>query len=279
MNRGGRFRGNMVIFEVECIGKEGSLVTTSTAKEIALRQTARSPFRVFSWRSGAVVVLICAIGLSWTFRRPWFLGNLAVVDPGQVMRSAQPTTQLTRWARDYQLKSVLNLRGGSPADWWYGQEIRSAFETGVTYYDLPLSATRRPTRRELLQLIDLLNHCPYPLLIHCKSGADRTGLASALYRMVRRGESPESALEAFSIEFGHIPFFGTEHLHEPLQEYSDWLKRNQLTHEPDRFRAWVRNDYRASDPPADPAAIQPGPRARRTSTGEAASLQYSRYRD
>ena len=57
----------------------------------------------------------------------------------------------------------------------------------MIYYDLPLSATRRPTRRELLQLIDLLETCSYPLLIHCKSGADRTGLASALYRLVRRG--------------------------------------------------------------------------------------------
>ena len=103
-------------------------------------------------------------------------------------------------------------------------EIKSSRENGVAYYDLPLSATRRPTRRELLQLIDLLDRCSYPLLIHCKSGADRTGLASALYRMVRRGEPPESALASFSIEFGHIPFFGTEHLHEPLQEYAAWLK-------------------------------------------------------
>jgi protein tyrosine phosphatase (PTP) superfamily phosphohydrolase (DUF442 family) len=254
-------------------GKEGTLATTSTSNEIDSRQSRRSPFRVFSWRTGATVVLVCAIGLSWIFRKPWFLGNLAVVDPGQVMRSAQPTTQLTDWAREYELKSVINLRGGGPADWWYSQEIRSTQETGVTFYDLPLSATRRPTRRELLQLIDLLNRCPYPLLIHCKSGADRTGLVSALYRMVRRGEPPESALEAFSIEFGHIPLFGTEHLHEPLQEYAAWLTSNQLAHEPDRFRTWVRNEYRAADPPADPAAIGPGPRARRSSTGQAASLQ------
>jgi hypothetical protein len=115
-----------------------------------------------------------------------------------------------------------------------------------------------------LQLIDLLNHCSYPLLIHCKSGADRTGLASALYRMVRRGEPPENALACFSIEFGHIPYFGTEHLHEPLQEYADWLKSNQFSHTPDRFRAWVRNEYRAGDSPRDPPAVKPGPRARRT---------------
>ena len=183
------------------------------------------------------------------------------------MRSAQPTAQLSEWAQKFELKSILNLRGGGPDDWWYGHEIQAAQENGVTYYDLPLSATRRPTRREVLQVIDLLNRCQYPLLIHCKSGADRTGLASAIYRMVRRGEPPETALASFSIEFGHIPLFGTEHLHEPLLEYAAWLKSHQLTHEPARFRTWVRNEYRAVDPPADPAPLQPGPRARRSPTG------------
>ncbi len=240
------------------------MATTSTSNTIDSRQRTRSPFRIPSWKTAATVVLLCAVSVSWVFRKPWFEGNLGVVDPGQVMRSAQPTTQLNVWARKFELKSVLNLRGGGSADWWYGHEIQAAQESGVIYYDLPLSATRRPTRRELLQLIDLLNRCPYPLLIHCKSGADRTGLASALYRMVRRGEPPESALAAFSIEFGHIPLFGTEHLHEPLLEYAAWLKTHQLVHEPDRFRTWVRNDYRAVDPPADPAPIHPGPRARRS---------------
>ena len=209
------------------------------------------------------VVLLGAITVSWVFRRPWFEGNLGVVDEGVVIRSAQPTTQLADWSRRYRLKSVVNLRGGGPGDWWYGNEIKSARESGIAYYDLPLSATRRPTRRELLQLIDLLDRCSYPLLIHCKSGADRTGLAVALYRMVRRAEPPEAALGSFSIEYGHVPFFGTEHLHEPLQEYAAWLQSAGLTHSATRFRTWVRNEYIATDPARDPPPVQPGPRARR----------------
>jgi protein tyrosine phosphatase (PTP) superfamily phosphohydrolase (DUF442 family) len=235
-----------------------------TAEVIKSRETTKSSSRSRPWKLAAVAVLAWMVGTSWVFRRPWFEGNLGVVDPGLVMRSAQPTTQLSDWAKEYRLKSIVNLRGGGPSDWWYGLEIKSSRENGVTYYDLPLSATRRPTRRDLLQLIDLLDHCAYPLLIHCKSGADRTGLASALYRMVRRGEPPESALAAFSIEFGHVPFFGTEHLHEPFQEYGAWLKSVGLTHSADRFRAWVRNEYISTDPPADPPLIKPGPRARRS---------------
>ena len=49
-----------------------------------------------------VVVFVCALGLVWEFRRPWFQGNLGVVDPGKVIRSAQPTSQLSRWVREFQ---------------------------------------------------------------------------------------------------------------------------------------------------------------------------------
>jgi hypothetical protein len=123
-----------------------------------------------------------------------------------------------------------------------------------------MSAIRRPARRELLQLIDLLDRCRYPLLIHCKWGSDRTGLASALYLMVKRGKSPAQALATFSIQHGHFPVFGPEHLQEPLFEYDSWLRTHHLTHTPSRFRAWVENDYRADDPPGRFAPLRPGPR-------------------
>jgi hypothetical protein len=229
-----------------------------------LGEQSRPRWNAWTWAS--VAAILCAIGLAWEFRRPWFQGNLGVVDPGRVIRSAQPTAELPRLIREYHLGSILNLRGGGPADWWYEAEVKTARENGVSYYDLPLNATRRPTRRELLTLIDVLERCSYPLLIHCKAGADRTGLASAVYRMIRLGEPPARALESFSIEFYHIPLGGTEHLHEPLDEYAAWLEANDLDHTPERFRAWVKNDYRANDPRTDPPLLLPGPRARRAET-------------
>jgi hypothetical protein len=209
----------------------------------------------------AALVVAGSISLGWVFRRPWFEGNLAVVDHDRVIRSAQPTSQLASWIAEYHLRSVLNLRGGRKSDWWYDSEVTTTKAHGVAFYDLPLAATRRPTRRELLILIDVLSRCPYPLLIHCKSGADRTGLASALYLMIKRNQRPETAENAFSVEYGHIPFFGTEHLHEPLREYAAWLKDRRLAHSPERFRGWVKTEYRSADPPVDPPLWPQGPRA------------------
>ena len=211
----------------------------------------------------AIVLVVLALSLCWTFRRPWFQGNLGIVDAGRVIRSAQPTAQLPAWIRDYRLRSILNLRGGGKADWWYNAEVKAAMAGGVSFYDFPLSATRRPTRRELLVLIDTLETCPYPLLIHCKSGADRTGLASALYLMVRRGTPPEEAERAFTLEHGHVPLGGTEHLHEPLNEYAAWLEARGLSHSADRFRDWVKHDYRVARRPRRPGSARARPRPRR----------------
>jgi hypothetical protein len=213
--------------------------------------------------AASLVVVTLASTLCWTFRRPWFHGNLGVVDAGRVIRSAQPTSQLPAWIREHQLRSILNLRGGGPADWWYDAEVRAARDGGVRFYDWPLSATRRPSRRELLVLIDTLRSCPYPLLIHCKSGADRTGLASALYLMMERCVPPEQAENAFTLEHGHVPLCGPEHLHEPLNEYAAWLAARRLAHSPDRFRDWVKNEYDSPDGREDPPPLKPGPRRRR----------------
>ena len=209
-----------------------------------------------------------ALGLAglvpFTFRNPWFGENLGVVDEGRAYRSAQPTGALPALIASKHLATVLNLRGGSDADPWYAAEVAATRRLGVDFYDLPLVATARPTRKQLLTVLDVLGRCKYPLLIHCKSGSDRTGLVSALYLMSRRNVPPEQAEDAFSLYYGHVPILGTRHLHEPFREYADWLRSHQLAHTPDRFHGWVAHDYRADDPLAELVPLPVGPRPPRS---------------
>ncbi|RUL81172.1 protein tyrosine phosphatase [Tautonia sociabilis] len=203
-----------------------------------------------------------AAAAAGVFHRPLLLGNVGEVDPGRVYRCAQPKGNLAELLESYRPGSVLNLRGGSYADSWYADEVEATDRLGIDFYDFPMSATRRPSRAELLALIDLLERCRYPLLIHCKSGADRTGLVSGLYLMVVVGRPPEEALEAFSLRYGHVPIGGPERLHEPFEEYRDWLKAEGREHSPERFRSWVDREYRDDDPnaPRTIAPLRPGPR-------------------
>lgn len=219
-----------------------------------------------------VFALVALGGLtSIVFPRLWLGDNFGVVDRGRVYRAAQPAGEtLRRLIRDRNLASVLNLRAGSPADPFYAEEVRVTRALGVDFYDFPMSATRRPTRRELLVLLDLFGRCRYPLLIHCKSGSDRTGLASALYRMAVQGVAPQDAVREFRLAYGHFPIGPTARLHEPLREYQAWLEARHIPHTPKRLRQWVEYDYRDAGPVAAFHPLRPGPREGLTRGGAAA---------
>jgi protein tyrosine phosphatase (PTP) superfamily phosphohydrolase (DUF442 family) len=212
------------------------------------------------WLVAGVVLTPWVLLVMAIFWNSWFHGNFGVVDPGLVYRSAQPGRSLGALIRQWRVASVLNLRGGNLENWFYANEVHETQALGVDYYDFPMSAIRRPTRKELLVLLDLFGRCRYPLLIHCKSGADRTGLVSALYLMDRSGKPPEKALDAFSLFFGHVPIGNTARLHEPFDEYARWLKANKLEHTPSLLRKWVERDYRSDDPPRSYPPLPTGPR-------------------
>ena len=224
-------------------------------------------------RLALAIFVVPLVVLPIVFWHAWFTDNFGVVDPGRAYRVSQPFENLPELISSRKLASILNLRGGSNADHWYVDEVRATETFGVDLYDLPMSATRRPKRRELLGLIDVINHCRYPLLIHCKSGADRTGLASALYLMLQKNEPPGEALRAFTVEYGHFPFGGAQRLHEPLNEYDAWLKRVRLNHNPERFETWVKQHYASDDPFLPRPSIHPGPRVQqRTAERELADV-------
>src|SRR5947209_4291769 len=55
-------------------------------------------------------------------------------------------------------------------------------------------------------ILDIVRGAPKPLLIHCKSGADRTGLVAALYRYAEGGASAAEADRELSLAYGHFPY-------------------------------------------------------------------------
>jgi protein tyrosine phosphatase (PTP) superfamily phosphohydrolase (DUF442 family) len=199
-------------------------------------------------------------GVSVRFRNFLFQGNVGVVEPGRLYRSAQPRANLEALVREHRLGSILNLRGGSERNDWYVAEVETADRLGVEFYDFPMSAVRRPRRQDLLAILDVLERCRYPLLIHCKSGSDRTGFAVGLYLMAHRSEPPLRAISAFTLDHGHVPLLGPERLHEPFREYAQYLRSAGLEHSPSRLRAWVENEYVAEDRLSDARPVEPGSR-------------------
>jgi protein tyrosine phosphatase (PTP) superfamily phosphohydrolase (DUF442 family) len=134
-------------------------------------------------------------------------GNFHAVEKHVLYRSAQPDkAELQSFARQYGVKSVLNLRGANPGTYWYDQEIAAAHDLGLAHYDYPLSAKRFVTSRQIGDLLGIIRDAPKPLLIHCQSGADRAGLVAALFRYTMAGVSAAEADRQLSLVYGHFPY-------------------------------------------------------------------------
>ena len=90
---------------------------------------------------------------------------------------------------------------------------------GVWHYDLKLSPKKAPSPRRIQELLRLFRIAPRPVLIHCKAGADRAGLAAAIWKMVIDGTPQSEARRHLSIRYGHMPLGPTQALDTFLENW------------------------------------------------------------
>ncbi|ODR96717.1 hypothetical protein AUC69_14075 [Methyloceanibacter superfactus] len=134
-------------------------------------------------------------------------GNFHTVIAGELYRSARPSAeQIASWHERYGIKTILNLQGAHPEADWYREEEAAAKAHGIKLINYKLSAKRDVSAAQLEDLLALMSNAERPLLIHCRSGADRTGLVSAFYVAGIAGGSELYAEFQLTPYFGHFPF-------------------------------------------------------------------------
>jgi protein tyrosine phosphatase (PTP) superfamily phosphohydrolase (DUF442 family) len=191
-----------------------------------------------------VAVLLVATGLASGY---WLLrGNFHVVTAGEIYRSAQPSVgDLDALARDYGIRTVLNLRGANPSEAWYRDEVAASRALGLRHYDVALRAYQLPRIGDLLKLVEVLQSAPRPLLLHCELGADRSGLASALAVILDEDASLDEARGQFS--WRYLVYSKASVGRRVFDLYQGWLRSTGLTHSRERLLYWIRSVYQDSD--------------------------------
>ncbi len=165
-----------------------------------------------------------------------FYLNKHKVAPG-VYRSAQPTPrQIARLARRG-VKTIVNLRGPRMCGSYY-LEKEACAKAGIRLIDFTVYSRAAPSPRDVHAAAALFDEIEYPMLMHCKSGADRAGLMSALYVLLHEGKPVEQAMRQLSLRYGHMKQADTGVLDYFFERYLA-----DATVRPMPFLQWVDTVY------------------------------------
>jgi len=168
------------------------------------------------------------------FRLVW--SNLGTVAPGRLYRCNHPTPgRLAALTRRLGIKTLINLRGptGNGSD---ALSRQAAARLGLDFVDVALESRGAPQRDRILRLHEIYGSMRAPALLHCKSGADRAGLAAGLF-LLFEGGTARDALRQLSLRFGHIRQARTGILDA---FFLRWQREGE-GRKP--FLDWVREDY------------------------------------
>ena len=201
----------------------------------------RSPLMPSILRGAAFGLLVATAAVGGSIA---FDNNLHVVQPDRVLRSAQMTPeQLRRAVTRHGVRTMVNLRGCCADFPWYCDDTRVAHDLGLSQEDVCLSAIRLPTPSEVRRLVEVLDRTEHPILLHCRQGVDRTGLAAAAVKLLQPGVTLGEARRQLSICYGYVPLNGTENMDRFLNLYAEWLQSIDCVHSPDLFRHWATIRY------------------------------------
>ena len=190
--------------------------------EIQSARGRRRAMRHFLWMDHAL------LRYTWT--------NFDRIADG-VYRSNHPGHKRLKSFADMGGKTILTLRskGSGPS---YLLEAESCRAIGLKFELIGLAARRAPTHAALAQLLQAFRTMEKPFLMHCKSGADRTGLAAALYLMIHEGQSVEQVQDQLSFKYIHIRKIQTGILDHFLRLYAAHNARDPIG-----IADWIQDHY------------------------------------
>lgn len=120
-------------------------------------------------------------------------------------RSSQPTTyQLKNIIKKHGIKTVLNLRGYEKNSPLKALEEKVCADADVKLIYVDTYSRKIPDAKILEEFRETFKKIEYPVLIHCKAGADRAGIGSMLYLHYHKGVDLDKTGQLKFWPYGHI---------------------------------------------------------------------------
>ena len=171
-----------------------------------------------------ILIAICCISVLIAFgaeKRPekWakaikFEGvpNFHKVDDN-LYRSAQPDAEGMKNLKKFGIKTIINLRSAHSDDDEIG---KLEFKT----YHIKIKTWNMKDKYGVAFLKIVSDKKNYPILVHCRHGADRTGTMCAVYRIVVQGWTKKEALKEMQD--------GGYNFHSVWQNLIRWIKKTNM---------------------------------------------------
>lgn len=140
-----------------------------------------------------------------------------------LFRGGQPEKGALLRLKQIGIKTIINLRDD---DERAKDEAVEAQAEGLRYFNIPFARFERPSDKEIDDVMKLI-YSPdnQPIFIHCKRGADRTGIVVAIYRIEHDGWTSEQAkAEANRYGLGFWQVKMKDYIHD---YYDSKVRRNR----------------------------------------------------
>jgi protein tyrosine/serine phosphatase len=224
----------------------GDAPTGQRRRQIVWRKVKRA---AWGWRQG--LIDRTPLWVRRTFGPVFWYVDMLLIDHGilrliyvnrhrvgdRAWRSAQPAPRHIRALKRKGLRTIINLRGERLCgSYWLEQAVCE--RKGITLVNFQIRSRAAPTPDEIKAARDLFQHIEYPMLMHCKSGADRVGLMSALYRYFQEGVPLAEARRGLALRYGHFRQADTGILDRFFEKYLEDNARQPMP-----FLEWVDTVY------------------------------------
>lgn len=154
-------------------------------------------------------------------------------------RSNHPSPYFIRKLKNqYQINTVISLRRADSTG-QYRLEKDECDRLGITLINHPMSSRSFPNCEQVLEAKAILESANYPILIHCKSGADRAGMMSVFYMHFIEDTPIQDAVKQLHMKYGHFRYADTGKLDVFFDTFLNFEKQNPNI----SFIDWVQNHY------------------------------------